>query len=181
MGKTANCQVAVSLSLATTRGSVPIGYQLYLPKEWAEDEARRNKTGVPAVISFATKPQIELAQLPAAVNTGVPPGGVLADAAYGDDTAFRDGITAFHHHATLCIAAYGFLTAHRLTHDDRKKTALNQKRLPYPRITSLADARRAQRHVPDSIRTLRRAVAQAIANRVPRCPCCGVLVRHDRV
>jgi SRSO17 transposase len=94
LGKTANCQVAVSLSLATARGSVPLGYRLYLPKEWAEDEARRNKTGVPGAIAFATKPQIALAQLQAAVDAGVPPGVVLADAAYGDDTAFRDGITA---------------------------------------------------------------------------------------
>ncbi len=94
LGKTANCQVAVSLSLATERGSVPIDYRLYLPKEWAEDATRRSKTGVPAAITFATKPQIALAQLQAAVSTGVPPGVVLADAAYGDDTPFRDGITA---------------------------------------------------------------------------------------
>ena len=89
LGKTANCQVAVSLSLATTRGSIPIAYQLYLPKEWAEDATRRSKTGVPTAITFATKPQIALAQLQAATSAGVPPGVVLADAAYGDDTTFR--------------------------------------------------------------------------------------------
>lgn len=94
LGKTANCQVAVSLSLATERGSVPIDYRLYLPKEWAGDATRRSKTGVPAAITFATKPQIALAQMQAATSAGVPPGVVLADAAYGDDTAFRDGITA---------------------------------------------------------------------------------------
>jgi len=94
LGKTANCQVAVSLSLATERGSVPIDYRLYLPKEWAKDATRRSKTGVPKEVTFATKPEIALAQLQAAMDAGIPPGVVLADAAYGDDTAFREGITA---------------------------------------------------------------------------------------
>jgi SRSO17 transposase len=94
LGKTANCQVAVSLSLATERGSVPLDYRLYLPKEWAADTVRRNKLGVPAEVSFATKPEIAVAQMQDAKDAGVPPGVVLADAAYGDETAFRDGITA---------------------------------------------------------------------------------------
>lgn len=93
LGKTANCQVAVSLSLATGRGSVPIDYRLYLPKEWAEDAGRRKKAGVPEQVTFATKPEIALAQIRAAREAGVEPGVVLADAAYGDETAWRDGIT----------------------------------------------------------------------------------------
>jgi hypothetical protein len=83
------------------------------------------------------------------------------------------GWQGFHHHATLCIAAYGFLVAQRLSHGGSKKTALDQKRLPYPRMTSLAAAGRAQRHVPDPIPTLRFLIAQAIASRLHRCPCCG--------
>lgn len=93
LGKTANCQVAVSLSLASELGSVPLDYRLYLPKAWADDPVRRAKTGVPEAVIFATKPQIALAQLRRAVAAGVPPGVVLADAAYGDETAWRDGIT----------------------------------------------------------------------------------------
>ncbi|MDO3569009.1 IS701-like element ISRso17 family transposase, partial [Ralstonia pseudosolanacearum] len=61
LGKQDNCQVAVSLSLATEQGSLPIAYQLYLPKEWAEDATRRQKAGVPDDIVFATKPEIALA------------------------------------------------------------------------------------------------------------------------
>ena len=53
--------------------------------------------------------------------------------------------------------------------------------LPYPKITSLADVRRAQRHVHDPITTLRHLVAQAFANKLPRCPCCGVFDRYDRI
>jgi len=93
LGKQDNCQVAVSLSLATQRGSLPIAYQLYLPKEWADDLVRRHKTGVPEDLAFATKPQIALAQLRHAVEAQIPAGVVLADAGYGDETAFRDGLT----------------------------------------------------------------------------------------
>lgn len=93
LGKQDNCQVAVSLSLATELGSIPIAYQLYLPKDWASDPIRRGVAGVPKEIAFATKPEIALEQLRGALASGRPPGVVLADAGYGDETAFRDGIT----------------------------------------------------------------------------------------
>ena len=93
LGKQDNCQVAVSLSLASVQGSIPIAYQLYLPKDWAGDTERRRKGGVPEDIVFATKPEIALEQMRQAIAAGVPMGVVLADAGYGDETAFRDGIT----------------------------------------------------------------------------------------
>jgi SRSO17 transposase len=67
--------------------------QLYLPREWAEDAARRKKAEVPATVSFATKSTIALEQLRAARAARVPVGVVLADAGYGNDTDFRLGIT----------------------------------------------------------------------------------------
>ena len=94
LGKQDNCQVAVSLSLASTQGSIPIAYQLYLPQDWADDAVRRQAAGVPEEIAFATKPAIALGQMRSALGQGVRPGVVLADAAYGDETAFRDGLTA---------------------------------------------------------------------------------------
>ena len=63
LGKQDNCQVAVSISLATEQASVPVAYRLYLPKEWAQDPERRQKTEVPADIGFATKNEIALQQL----------------------------------------------------------------------------------------------------------------------
>ena len=93
LGKQDNCQVAVSLSLASVQGSIPIAYQLYLPKDWAGDTERRKAVGVPENIVFATKPEIALEQMRQAIAAGVPMGVVLADAGYGDETAFRDGIT----------------------------------------------------------------------------------------
>ncbi len=94
LGKQDNCQVAVSLSIANEHASLPVAWRLYLPQAWADDAERRTKTGVPEAVRFATKPQLALAQLRAAQAAGIAPGIVLADAGYGVDTDFRDGITA---------------------------------------------------------------------------------------
>lgn len=94
LGKQDTCQVAVSLSVANAQGSVPVAYQLYLPEVWASDAARREKVGVPDTIDFQTKPQIALNQIRAAAAAGVPLGVMLADAAYGDDSGFREGLQA---------------------------------------------------------------------------------------
>ena len=93
VGKQDNCRVAVSLWVATWSSSLPIGYRLYLPKEWAEDAGRREKTEVPEEVEFQTKPEIAMDQLRAAVEAKVARGIVLADAAYGIHTEFRDGLT----------------------------------------------------------------------------------------
>jgi SRSO17 transposase len=93
LGKQANCRVAVSLSVATWSSSLPIGYRLYLPKEWAADSERREKAEVPEEVEFQTKPEIALDQIRAAVGANVARGTVLADAAYGINTEFRDGLS----------------------------------------------------------------------------------------
>lgn len=98
IGKQDNCQVAVSLSLATAAASVPVAWQLYLPEEWALDTPRRTRAGVPPEAAFATKPEIALAQIRQAVGSGVPLGIVLADAAYGTNTQWRDGLVALELH-----------------------------------------------------------------------------------
>ena len=93
LGKQDNCQVAVSLTLATGEASLPVAWRLYLPEEWAADAARRARAGVPDSIAFRTKPQIALEQVRDALAAGMAPGFVLADAGYGNDTAFRDELT----------------------------------------------------------------------------------------
>jgi SRSO17 transposase len=93
VGKQDNCRVAVSLSVATWSSSLPIGYRLYLPKEWAEDAERRGKTEVPVEVAFQTKPEIALDQIRAAVAANIDRGVVLTDAAYGMNTDFRDELT----------------------------------------------------------------------------------------
>jgi SRSO17 transposase len=93
LGKQDNCQVAVSLSLATEQASVPVAYRLYLPKEWAQDGGRRRQAGVPAEVQFATKTKIALTQLESLRAEGAPRHCVLADAGYGVDTAFRNRLS----------------------------------------------------------------------------------------
>ena len=94
LGKTDNCQIAVTLSIANHAASLPIAYQLYPPEDWALDEARREKARVPDEVTFRTKPEIALAQIGTALAAGVAPGVLLADARYGADGAFRSGVTA---------------------------------------------------------------------------------------
>src|SRR5205085_11566414 len=70
VGKQENCRVAVSLSVSTNQASLPIAWRLYLPHEWADDQARRKQAGVPGEIQFETKPVIALQQIRRAVEQG---------------------------------------------------------------------------------------------------------------
>ena len=94
LGKQANCQVVVTLSIANHHASLPIAYRLYLPEEWAKDRARRQEAHVPKEIRFKTKPQIALDQLRSARAAGVPCGVVLMDASYGSNADLRSGVSA---------------------------------------------------------------------------------------
>jgi len=89
-GKQDSCRVAVSLSIATAHGSIPVGWRLYLPRQWSEDGVRRRTAGVPKAVGFETKPALAMRQIEAALEAGYPRGVVLADAAYGDETAWRE-------------------------------------------------------------------------------------------
>src|SRR6202007_799310 len=93
LGKQANCQVAVTLSIANHHASLPIAYRLYLPREWSDDAVRRKKAHVPASLTFKTKPQIALEQIRAALKAGVAPGVVLMDASYGNNGELRQNLT----------------------------------------------------------------------------------------
>jgi SRSO17 transposase len=92
LGKQANCQVAVTLSIANHHASLPIAYQLYLPRAWSDDAARRREAHVPRAVRFKTKPQIALEQIRAALKAGVAPGAVLMDASSGANSALRQAI-----------------------------------------------------------------------------------------
>jgi SRSO17 transposase len=94
LGKQDNCRVAVSVSLATEHASIPATYQLYLPEIWANDPERRKQAGVPKEIRFQTKPDKALDHIRGLVDKDVPRAVVLADAAYGNDSTFREGLEA---------------------------------------------------------------------------------------
>src|SRR5215813_5039554 len=95
LGKTANCQTLVSLTLA--RGEVPVtvALRLFLPESWTNDRARLKRAGVPLEYRAArTKPEIALAEIDRVIAAGVRFGCVLADAGYGLSARFRQGLTA---------------------------------------------------------------------------------------
>lgn len=94
LGKTANCQVAVTTSIANEWASLPVAHRLYLPEKWAEDAAKRTKAGVPEEVTFRKKWEIALDQITTMVGEKLPQGTVLADAGYGDSADFRDGLTS---------------------------------------------------------------------------------------
>lgn len=93
LGKQANCQVAVTLSIANHHGSLPIAYRLYLPRAWTGNKARRAEAHVPRSVRFKTKPQLALEQIRAAVKAKVARGAVLMDAGYGTNSGLRQAIT----------------------------------------------------------------------------------------
>ena len=93
LGKQANCQVTVSLSIANHSASLPVAYRLYLPKDWAADKARLNKAGVPSDLAFKTKPESHWGRS-GGVRSRLPHGVALMDVAYGDNSRLRAGMTA---------------------------------------------------------------------------------------
>jgi SRSO17 transposase len=95
LGKTANCQTLVSLTLA--RGEVPVmvALRLFVPESWTSDPVRLKRAGVPVEYRTArTKPEIALAEIDRVIAAGVRFGCVLADAGYGLSAPFRQGLTA---------------------------------------------------------------------------------------
>lgn len=92
LGKVGNCQIAVSVHAAGERGTIPLGWQLYLPEEWCDDFERRTKAKIPAQLVFKTKPQLAGDLCQQAAGWRMPRAPILADVAYGDDGAFRAGL-----------------------------------------------------------------------------------------
>jgi SRSO17 transposase len=92
LGKTGNCQVAVSLHLATEMASVPLSFALYLPEQWTDDTKRLKEALVPPNAVFKEKWRIALDLIDEAIAWEIDPGVVMADSAYGECTAFRRGL-----------------------------------------------------------------------------------------
>jgi SRSO17 transposase len=92
LGKTANCQVAVTLDLGTEESSTPLDWALYLPEHWINDPIRKKDAGVPEEITFKTKPELALDLIDEVRGWGLQDRLVLADSLYGDGYAFRQGV-----------------------------------------------------------------------------------------
>lgn len=93
LGKTGNCQIAISLHRTDARGSSPLGFQLYLPQEWTDDPARCQAAGMPDEVGFQPNWQLAVGLIEQALDWGLAkPPVVLADSAYGEVTAFREAL-----------------------------------------------------------------------------------------
>jgi SRSO17 transposase len=91
-GKVTNCQLGVSLCIATASTQLPIDFELYLPRSWTDDEERCAKVRVPADVEFKTKTELALEMIERASKAEIPGEIVLADSAYGDCEHFRSTI-----------------------------------------------------------------------------------------
>ena len=95
LGKRANCQTLVSLTLASNEVPLPLALRLFLPESWTSEPDRMRRAGVPeAFQTKRSKPEIALAELDRVMAAGVRFGCVLADAGYGISAAFRQGLSA---------------------------------------------------------------------------------------
>lgn len=92
LGKVGNCQITVSVHAVGERGTLPLGWRLYLPEEWCDDLERRRKAKIPDEVVFKTKAQLASDLCKRAADWQLPTAPILADCAYGDDAAFRTGL-----------------------------------------------------------------------------------------
>ena len=94
LGKIGNCQIGVSLHAVGRSGTLPLGWALYLPREWCQDAARRRRAKIPAGVSFKTKPELGAELIKRAARWEIPLAPILGDQAYGDDSKLREGLAA---------------------------------------------------------------------------------------
>lgn len=90
LGKIGNCQIGVSVHAVGERGTVPLGWALYLPEEWCEDPERRRAAKIPGEVEFQTKPELGVDLIERAAGWDMPRAPVLGDQAYGDNTVLRE-------------------------------------------------------------------------------------------
>jgi SRSO17 transposase len=91
-GKVTNCQVGVSLAIATSTNHLPLDFELYLPSNWATDPALREEARIPDDVTFKTKIDLALEMIERAARAKVPGEIILADGAYGSSSEFRNGV-----------------------------------------------------------------------------------------
>jgi len=91
-GKITNCQIGVSLAVASNSEQIAVDFELYLPECWAENAARRSQARIPESVTFKTKIELALDMIKRAKESGIPGNIMLADSAYGDSTDFRNSV-----------------------------------------------------------------------------------------
>ena len=94
LGKIGNCQIAVSLHAVSAKGTVALGFRLYLPEDWCQDPQRRTQAKIPADVEFQTKPALGGDLVTRAAGWKIRRAPVLGDQAYGNDAKLRTRLHA---------------------------------------------------------------------------------------
>jgi len=146
LGKIGNCQITVSLHAVGERGTLPLGWRLYLPQEWCDDVSRRRKAKIPETVCFQTKPELAAGLCEQAAGWELPRAPILADCAYGDHSGFRTGLSEQELEYVLAVsvqtAVYGpetsFAVPERRGTTGRPRTVARPDRKPES-VRSLAE------------------------------------------
>ena len=104
LGKIGNCQIGVSVHAVGSKGTVPLGWALYLPEDWCNDPERRRKAKIPAEVEFKTKPELGVELIERAAGWEIAPAPVLGDCAYGDKTELRARLDAAGREYVLAVS-----------------------------------------------------------------------------
>jgi SRSO17 transposase len=144
LGKIDNCQVTVSVHAAGARGTLPLGWRLYLPEEWCGDELRRARAKIPTAVGFETKPGLAGALVEEAAGWQIPLAPILADCAYGDDSGFRTSLHVQELEYVLAVSAQISVYGPETTFAIPKRNGTTGR----PRTVARADRK------PESVRAL---------------------------
>jgi SRSO17 transposase len=157
LGKIGNCQITVSVHAVGERGTLPLGWQLYLPEEWCDDLLRRRKAKIPDEVVFKTKPQLATDLCEQAAGWELPTAPILADSAYGDDAGFRSRL------AQLELEYVVAVRAETSVYGPETSFAVPERNGPIGRPRTVARPDRK----PESVRTLVQRLPQSAWQTLP--------------
>jgi SRSO17 transposase len=140
LGKIGNCQIGVSVHAVGARGTAPLGWALYLPEEWCEDQERRAKAKVPEEVTFKTKPQLGVELVEQAAEWEVPAAPVLGDAAYGENTELRDRLDDAGREYVLAVGPTTTVFAPEASFEVPERTGKTGRPRTRPRLRALGPA-----------------------------------------
>ncbi len=103
LGKIGNCQIGVSVHAVGAGGTAPLGWALYLPREWCDDPERRRRAKVPEHVTFKTTPELGVGLVERAATWELPDAPILGDQAYGDDGTLRERLDAADRRYVLAV------------------------------------------------------------------------------
>jgi SRSO17 transposase len=126
-GKVANCQIGVSLHAVGTRGTVPLGWTLYLPEEWCADSGRRRKAKIPDAVAFKTKYELAVELVEHAWGWAVPRAPVLGDHDYGRRGGLRARLDQAGCEYVLAVGPTRKVFEHGTTFETRTKRGYVRK------------------------------------------------------